>query len=83
MLDLRRAIKDSGRTQKEVAESLGITLTSLNKIMSGNPTYNKMQEIAEVLGVDVVDLFYGEGKREKVFRCPFAEAGIEITVKEK
>lgn len=87
MLDLKRAIRMSGLTQREVAEKLGITLTSLNQIMTGNPTYGKMKEIAEVLNVDVVDLFFDEGRmvkseESKYYVCPKCGAKLEIDIKE-
>ena len=77
----------SGLTQREVAEKLGITLTSLNQIMTGNPTYGKMKEIAEVLNVDVVDLFFDEGRmvkseESKYYVCPKCGAKLEIDIKE-
>ena len=55
MLDIKRAIKESGLTQREVAEKLGITLTSLNQIMTGNPTHAKLQQVANVINLVVVD----------------------------
>lgn len=87
MLDLKRAIRMSGLTQREVAERLGITLTSLYQIMTGNPTYAKMKEIAEVLNVDVVDLFFDEGRLvkpddNKTYVCPKCGAKLEIDIKE-
>ena len=63
MLDIKRAIKESGFTQREVAERLGITLTSLNQIMTGNPTHAKLQQVANAINLDVVDLFFDEGKK--------------------
>ena len=82
MLDLKRAIKEAGKTQREVAEELNITLTSLNQILKGNPTYNKLKEIAKVLNVDVVDLFFDEGKKEESpknqITCPKCGAKFEL-----
>ena len=63
MLDIKRAIKESGFTQREVAEKLGITLTSLNQIMTGNPTHAKLQQVANAINLDVVDLFFDEGRK--------------------
>ena len=87
MLDLRRSIKECGFTQRMVAEKMGITLTSLNQIMTGNPTYAKLKEVANAIGVDVVDLFYEEGKKKSTgsnskFVCPNCGAELEIRKKE-
>lgn len=85
MLDIKRAIKESGLTQREVAERLGITLTSLNQIMTGNPTHAKLRQVADVIGIDVVDLFFDEGKKtiaihgnENVLVCPKCGAKFEL-----
>ena len=89
MLDLKRAIKEANFTQREVAEKLGITLTSLNQILSGNPTYGKLKQIAEAINLDVVDLFYDEGKSKKEFIqiekdlcCPKCGTKLELKLKE-
>lgn len=88
MLDIKRAIKESGFTQREVAERLGITLTSLNQIMTGNPTHAKLQQVATAIDLDVVDLFFDEGKKNVVVSykdrniiCP--NCGIQIPVEVK
>lgn len=86
MLDLKRAIKESGLTQREVAEKMGISLTSLNQIMSGNPTYGKLKEVANVLNIDVVDMFFDEGKKTHEFLkehvCPKCGTKLKIDIKE-
>lgn len=89
-LDIRRAIKESGFTQREVAEILGITLTSLNQIMTGNPTYTKMQQVANAINLDVVDLFFDEGKKisnpvlvNNDLLCPNCGAKLELKKKEE
>ena len=88
MLDIKRAIKESGFTQREVAERLGITLTSLNQIMTGNPTHAKLKQVANAIELDVVDLFFDEGKKnvvvsfnDKNITCP--NCGVQIPVEVK
>ena len=89
MLDIKRAIKESGLTQREVAEKLGITLTSLNQIMTGNPTHAKLQQVANAINLDVVDLFFDEGKKSSKpyivnndLLCPNCGAKLELKKKE-
>ena len=89
MLDIKRAIKESGFTQREVAERLGITLTSLNQIMTGNPTHAKLQQVANAINLDVVDLFFDEGKKisnpvlvNNNLLCPNCGAKLELKKKE-
>ena len=90
MLDIKRAIKESGFTQREVAERLGITLTSLNQIMTGNPTHAKLQQVANAINLDVVDLFFDEGKKisnpvlvNNNLLCPNCGAKLELKKKEE
>ena len=90
MLDIKRAIKDAGLTQREVSERLGITLTSLNQIMTGNPTYAKLKQVAFAIGIDTVDLFYDEGKIEELrpivekdIMCPKCGAKLELRLKKE
>ena len=90
MLDIKRAIKESGFTQREVAERLGITLTSLNQIMTGNPTHAKLQQVASAIDLDVVDLFFDEGRKnvavllnDRNIVCPECGTQIPIEVKIK
>ena len=58
-IDVRRAIKERGYTAKDFAEKCGMTISNLSRnIINGNPTVRKLNEICEVLGCDITDLFY-------------------------
>lgn len=90
MLDIKRAIKEAGFTQREVAEKLGITLTSLNQIMKGNPTYAKMQEVASAIGINVSDMLFEEDASisgllqddPNTITCPVCQTRFKIDTKE-
>jgi len=41
----------------EIAEKIGISPVNLSASINGNPTLNRLQEVADILGVDVPDLF--------------------------
>lgn len=84
-MDLKARIKEHGFTISQVASlmtakdgSKGITQSSLSiLIASGNPTYNKLCEIASILGISVSELVSdGDGK---TFVCP--HCGKELHVK--
>lgn len=58
-MDLR--IKDICREQgimlKDLAKQLGLTEVGLSKSINGNPTIGRLEEIANALGVPVIELF--------------------------
>lgn len=91
MLDIKRAIKEAGFTQREVAEKLGITLTSLNQIMKGNPTYAKMQQVASAIGVNVSDMLFDEDTSRArslqadpgTITCPVCQTRFKIDAEEE
>lgn len=90
MLDIKRAIKEAGFTQREVAEKLGITLTSLNQIMKGNPTYTKMQQVASAIGINVSDMLFDEDASSpgplqadpNTITCPVCQTRFKIDTEE-
>lgn len=57
MLRIKEVLKEKNVSQIALAEALGITKVGINKIINGNPTAETLQKIAEVLHVDVRDLF--------------------------
>lgn len=58
-LRVKEILKEKGRTQKELAELLGMTEVGLSKTINedGNPPFKRLQEIAEALNVDFLELF--------------------------
>lgn len=59
---------------QDLAKRMGVTYQALYAAVSGNPTIGKLQEIANALSVEVVDLI-GTPK-EGVIHCP--KCGTEI-----
>ena len=63
ILDIDGAITRSGMLKREVAQKIGITDVALSVMLRrGNPSYERMCEIADVLGVTIFDLFSYEEK---------------------
>lgn len=62
---------------QDLAKRMGVTYQALYAAVSGNPTIGKLQEIANALSVEVVDLI-GTPK-EGVIHCPYC--GKSITIK--
>ena len=68
-MDLKMRLIESGQTQKEIAEKLGVTLSYVNRIAKGreqivNKTFVKMMD---ELGYDV-ELTYKRKTEEKIAR---------------
>ena len=68
-MDLKTRLIESGLTQKEIAEKLGVTLSYVNRITKGreqivNKTFVKMMD---ELGYDV-ELTYKRKTEEKIAR---------------
>ena len=68
-MDLKMRLIESGQTQKEIAEKIGVTLSYVNRITKGreqivNKTFVKMMD---ELGYDV-ELTYKRKTEEKIAR---------------
>jgi transcriptional regulator with XRE-family HTH domain len=56
-LRIKEVIKEKGLTVKEVADRLGMSSPSLSDAINGNPTAEKIERIAEAIGVPASELF--------------------------
>ncbi len=77
MEQVKEILKRKGMTAKELAAKLGISEGALSKSLSGNPTLERIEQIASALGVPVSDLF--AAPKEGVIHCPYC--GKSITLK--
>lgn len=82
--EVNRLCKVRGKTQKQLAEDLGITPIGLNQILrKGNPSLQTLERIASALGIPLKELFNeqkGVGTGEIV--CPKCGAILEFKLKE-
>ena len=63
VLDIEGAIARSGLQKKELAKRIGITNVALSLMLrTGNPSFQRMREIADALGISFFDLFSYEEK---------------------
>lgn len=66
VLDIDGAIARSGYQKREVAQMIGITDVAFSVMLrGGNPTYQRMSQIAKALGVTIFDLFSYDKKKKK------------------
>ena len=54
---IKELIKEKGYTQQQFAEKMGITRERANQIVNGKPSYPTLERIAEVLGLEMWELF--------------------------
>lgn len=57
LLRIKEICKQKGITMQEIAGRLGISNVNLSASLNKNPTLNRLKEVADVLGVEVWQLF--------------------------
>lgn len=84
-MDIKRVIKSKGWTLERLASEMtgrdgkkGISQPSVSSIINGNPTIDKLQEIANIIGVTLSELVAEQDY--SVITCPKCGAKIELKV---
>lgn len=74
---IKELLKEKGITISNLAEQIGTTQTSLSRALgdNGNPTYEKLNKIANVLNVEMSELFKSNGLS---ITCPNCGKNIKI-----
>lgn len=75
---IREVIKEKGLSTEDLATKMGISVSSLNQSISGNPRVDTLTKIADTLGVSVSEFF--EKRPEPNFVCPHCGKEIHIKV---
>lgn len=68
VIEIKHLLKEKGMQFKELADKLGVTDVALRQSLNGNPTYSRLKEVADILGVEVGELFGHQNK--DVIICP-------------
>lgn len=79
-LIIKEVIKAKNITSAEVAKKMGISPAALSLAINGNPTVEKLNEIADAIGVSVTDLFEQPSGTAKL-SCPHCGKPIEVCIK--
>ncbi len=78
MLRIKDLCKEKGITMQVLAEKrLGITNQALYASINGNPTLERLQQIAKALDVEVTELF--DKPAAGNFTCPNCGTGLRLT----
>lgn len=84
-MNIKGLIKKKGFTIEQVAVKMGVTRITLTQSLSGNPTINTLQRIADAIGCKVGDFFVDEISDNKDLNslvCPNCGAELELKKKE-
>lgn len=86
-MNIKKVIKDRGWTLEQVASKMknkqgteGVSQSSVSQLLNGNPSIDKLQEIARIIGVSLPELVSDDS--ESGFRCPNCGAKLKITTDE-
>lgn len=61
-LRVKEVCKRKGMTLNELAEALQISRQALSKSITNNPTIDRIQQIADILGVSIFELISADDK---------------------
>ena len=85
-MDIAKRIKERGMKLEDVASRLtnnrgtiGISQPSMSSLINGNPSYSRLKEIADILGITVSELV-ADDSEEMVVTVPKDVKTIKIKV---
>ncbi|SHF81635.1 helix-turn-helix domain-containing protein [Dysgonomonas macrotermitis] len=64
-LRIKEILKQQGKTMQDLADMIGINRVNLSNSLNGNPTLERLKQVADSLNVSVKDLFR-ETKKEGI-----------------
>ena len=67
-LRIKELCKEKNITMAKIATEIGISPITLSQSLNGNPTLSRLQEVADILGVSVPELFE-QPIKESVYGC--------------
>ena len=84
-MDIKGKIQKRGFTISQVASMMsnkngdkGISQSSLSQMINGNPSLDKLKEIANIIGISVSELLQEDNDTQQIFICPNCGAKLEI-----
>lgn len=74
---VKELLRERNITAKDLAKKIGLSEGALSQSINGNPTLERLEQIATALGVTVPELF--EAPKSATISCP--HCGQSITLK--
>ncbi|NDV97003.1 XRE family transcriptional regulator, partial [Dysgonomonas sp. 521] len=56
-LRVKEILKQQGKTMQQLADMIGINRVNLSNSLNGNPTLERLKQVADCLNVNIKDLF--------------------------
>lgn len=78
-LRIKEVCQKCNITQKELAEKLGVSEVTLSRASNGNTSLPLLEKIANILDIDVAELFAPPSNENRGVNCP--HCGKPITIK--
>lgn len=87
-MNIQAKIRQQGFTIAQVAAKMkkksggvGISQGSLSTILNGNPTIDKLREVADIIGISLSELVADDDTCSQSIACPYCGRQIQIVVK--
>lgn len=80
-LRIKEVCKAKGISMATIAKELGINPITLSQSLNGNPTLSRLTEVANILGVEVSELFE-PSKTNRIYGCLYVN-GAPVIVNSK
>ena len=77
-LRIKEVCQMRNTTQKELAEKLGVSEVTLSRASNGNTSLPLLEKIANILEIEISELFAPSNHGEGVMRCPNCGAKLEL-----
>ena len=77
---LKEILKQKGVPAKELAAKLNLSEGALSQSLNGNPTVERLTQIASALGVSVAELFEVSKTDSAIIICPHCGKSIHLQV---
>lgn len=86
-MNIKKVIKENGWTLEKLASEMtnkngdkGISQASVSQLINGNPTLDKLQEIASIIGISVSELVKEENEHLQSMKCPYCGGLLDVEV---
>ncbi len=87
-MDVKKVIKEHGWTLERLASEMtnkrggkqGISQSSLSQLLNGKTPLDRLQEIADIIGISVSELVADKNDRQNTITCPHCGKIIMLTL---
>lgn len=79
-IDIDTLLKEKKLSKTDIAKRMGLSRESLYRILSGNPTLDNINKLADAIGCPVAELFEQPNKDSLTLTCPHCGKPINIKV---